>query len=128
MASRATSSNAAAAGRRRHSRLRVHLPARLITLDGTFHATLLNLSFSGAKIKTGAANTRPGASAVLTWGTFEAFCTISWCDAGHCGLDFDEPLKPDALLATRDIADITPWVDSNRVAVRDWVVGRVNRL
>jgi hypothetical protein len=47
---------------------------------------------------------------------------------GHCGLDFDELLRPDMLIATRDLADVTPGVDANRVAARDWAVGRVSRL
>jgi PilZ domain len=117
----------AAAGRRRHSRLRVHLPARLITLGGTLPATLLNLSFRGAKVFLGSAQTRSGANAVLSWGAFEAFCTVAWARDGHCGLDFDEPLKPHMLIETRDLADVTPRIDASRVAARNWAAGLVNR-
>ena len=111
------------AGRRRHSRLRVHIPARLITLDGTLQATLLDLSFRGAKVVLGSAALRCGASAVLTWGSFEAFGTIVWTRDQSCGLDFETPLKPQILIATRDLADTTPRVDSNRVAAKGWVTG-----
>jgi hypothetical protein len=127
MASQIVPSADASAGRRRHSRLRVHLPARLITLDGTLHATLVNLSFRGAKVTLTAASASRGASAVLTWGSFEAFCTVSWSQGQMCGLDFDEPLKPQVLIATRDLADATPPVDASRVAARNWAVGLVNR-
>jgi PilZ domain len=118
----------ASTGRRRHSRLRVCLTARLITLGGTLPITLLNLSFTGARISLGTASVQRGASAVLTWSGFEAFCKVAWVQGGHCGLDFDEPLRPDMLIATRDLADVTPGVDANRVAARDWAVGRVSRL
>ena len=114
----------AAAGRRRHSRLRVDLPARLITLEGTFPATLLNLSFRGGKVFLGQTSIRPGANAVLCWGGFEAFCTVAWSQDGNCGLDFDEPLKPHMLIETRDLADSSPRVDTSRTAAQDWVIGR----
>ena len=113
----------ASAGRRRHSRLRANLPAKLITLDGTFQATLLDLSFRGAKVVLGGASLWRGATAVLSWGKFETFCTIAWTRNQSCGLDFDEPLKPQVLIATRDLADSTPRVDESRVAAKSWVVG-----
>lgn len=127
MASNDSLSDDARAGRRRHSRLRVHLPARLITLHGTLSATLLDVSFRGAKIALGQEDLRPGASAVLTWAGFEAFCTIAWARSGLCGLDFDTPLKPRELIATRDLADRTPRIDAGRTAARDWASGLVNR-
>ncbi len=123
MASGTAPSEDASAGRRRHSRLRVHLPARLITLEGTLPATLLDLSFLGGKVVLGAAVLRRGASAVLSWGSFEAFCTVAWTRGQSCGLDFDTPLKPQVLIATRDLADATPKVDASRVAAQSWVVG-----
>ncbi len=121
MATSAAPSEDASAGRRRHSRLRVHLPARLITLDGTLPATLLDLSFRGGKVVLGTDILRRGASAVLSWGPFEAFCTVAWTRS--CGLDFDTPLQPQILIATRDLADATPKVDASRVAARSWVTG-----
>ena len=121
MASREPLSPDISAGRRRHSRLRVHLPAKLITLDGTLSATLLNLSYSGAKLLLGTRAVRRGSSAVLNWGAFEAFCTVAWVTGGHCGLDFDEALHPQVLIATRDLADITPRLDANR-KVSSWEI------
>ncbi len=110
------------AGRRRHSRLRVCLPAKLVTLGGTLHVTLLDLSFRGAKLATGGFLT-PGSDAVLSWGRFEAFCRIAWCHGDYCGLDFDEPLDPDVLIATRDFADATPPTNATRQAARNFVWG-----
>ena len=118
-------SDDASAGRRRHSRLRVNLPARLITLDGTLHATLLDLSFRGAKVVLAGELPKRGADAVLTWGSFEAFCSVAWARGQACGLDFETPLEPRMLLSTRDLADATPVVDSNRVAAKAWVNGAV---
>lgn len=115
------------AGRRRHSRLRVCLPARLITLDGTLAATLLDLSFRGAKVALGRCDLRCGDNAVLTWSTFEAFCTVAWVKDDACGLDFDVPLRPNLLIATRDLADATRKVDARRTAAEDWATGRVSR-
>ncbi|MEO6717787.1 MAG: PilZ domain-containing protein [Novosphingobium sp.] len=113
----------ASVGRRRHSRLRVHLAARLITLEGTLPATLTDLSFRGGKIVLRTAILRRGASAVLSWGSFEAFCTVAWTHGEICGLDFETPLKPQVLIATRDLADANPRVDTNRVAAKAWVTG-----
>ena len=123
MASTKSLTDDAHAGRRRHSRLRVCLPARLITLDGTLTVTLLDLSFRGAKVVGNAPSLKRGASAVLTWGAFEAFCPLAWIDGDLCGPDFDAPLKPRVLIATRDLADASPRVDARRVAARDWVSG-----
>ena len=123
MASATAPCEDASAGRRRHSRLRVHLPARVITLDGTFQATLLDLSFRGGKIVLGADKLRRGASAVLSWASFEAFCTVAWTRGHSCGLDFDTPLNPQVLIATRDLADASPKVDFSRLAAKAWVTG-----
>lgn len=128
MASRSPSGEDARAGRRRHSRLRVCLPARLITLDGTLTATLLDVSFRGAKVVVATQpGLRVGASAVLTWAGFEMFCTVAWTRPDLLGLDFDTPLKPQVLIATRDLADATPRQDPGRLAAREWVSGQVMR-
>jgi hypothetical protein len=63
---------------------------------------------------------------VLTWTNFEAFCSLAWIRDDLCGLDFDAPLKPNVLIATRDFADAAPRVDTRRDAAREWVSG-INR-
>ena len=101
----------------------MQIPARLVTLNGTLPATLVNLSFTGAKLAL-SGFPPPGGDAVLTWMTFEAFCRIAWSDDRHCGLDFEEPLAPNILLATRDIYDVTHAIGADRIMARDWVTGR----
>lgn len=112
------------AGRRRHSRLRLNLAGRLITLDGTVPLTLLDLSRTGARIVLGQGLAR-GGDAVLTWDRFEAFCTIAWISGQQCGLDFDEPLHEDVLHKTRTIADADPHRNESRAAARAWASGQV---
>ena len=112
------------AGRRRHSRLRLNLAGRLITLDGTLPVTLLDLSRTGAKIIVGRGVVRCG-DAVLTWHRFEAFCTVAWIGGQQCGLDFDEPLPEDLLHKTRSVADADPDRNASRAAARAWASGLV---
>ena len=88
----------------------------------------MDLSFKGAKVALeGAVNCAPGANAVLSWSTFEAFCTLAWVKDNACGLDFDVPLRPNMLIATRDLADATRKVDARRTAAQDWATGRLSR-
>jgi PilZ domain len=124
MGSTAPSQHDTYAGRRRHSRLRLHLPARLVTLDGIFQATLVDLSFKGAKIML-RGEVRPGGDAELAWGTYEVFCSIIWNDDGLCGLKFEEPLAPHVLIATRDFADETPQLDIRRATAQAFVRGTI---
>ena len=114
------------AGRRTHSRLRVRLPARLTTLDGTSSAILTDLSFGGAKLLVGCPVVA-GEEAVLTWHRFEAFGTVTWAHDGMCGLAFDEFLAPKVLLDTRDLDDADHLPSDRelmRGAAREWVEGR----
>ena len=85
-------------------------------------ATLLDLSLTGARVVTSRSIPASG-NAVLAWDRFEAFCTIAWTQGEHCGLDFDEPLHRDVLLATRNIADSDPDRNSNHAAERAWTGG-----
>ena len=119
--------SAQAAGRREHSRLRVRLPARLITLDATLSVTLLDLSVTGGKVAVRELP-RIGSDALLCWSSYEVFGKVAWAAHGHCGLHFDEPLPPRMLIATRDLYDATPRTDERRDAVGAWVSGRTNRL
>jgi len=117
------------AGRRSHSRLRVRLPARLTTLDGTSHAVLTDLSLGGAKLLVNC-EVRRGQEAVLSWHQFEAFGTVSWTHNGMCGLNFEEFVAPKVLIATRDLDDIEHLPNEReliRGIVREWVEGERRR-
>ncbi len=113
-------------GRRVHSRLRVRLPARLTTLDGTSSAVLTDLSYGGAKLAV-TCPLRAGQEAVLAWHTFEAFGTVSWVHDGMCGMHFDEYVAGSVLIATRDLDDgahLPSDRELARGAARDFVKGR----
>ena len=113
-------------GRRSQSRLRVRLPARVITLSGTFSAILADLSMGGARIQMERA-LKPGAEAVLQWGPYEAFGEICWVGDGLCGIRFHDFLSPRTVVATRDLDD-TEHLGSDREltreTVREWAEGR----
>ncbi len=112
-------------GRRRDSRLRLGVPAQLITLSGQSSASLCDLSQSGAHVRAKGVLER-GEDAVLTWLGFEAFGRIVWAGDGEAGLEFDELLAPAILIATRDQVDLG-FAPSTRQAdhdqARDWYLG-----
>jgi len=113
-------------GRRRDSRLRLHIPAQVATIHTTQKAELLDLSQSGAHV----ALSEPviqGGDALLTWLNFEAFGRIVWASPTQAGIEFDELLAPAALLITRDLADQLVPKDErrreNNEAARTWSEG-----
>jgi len=91
-------------GRRGRSRLRVRLPARLVTRTETQHVILSDLSLGGARILAGY-SLPSGLEAVLEWARFNAFGEIVWCDGQNSGIRFLDPLDETTILATRDIDD-----------------------
>ena len=109
-------------GRRRHSRLRTRLLARLTTLTDTYQALMCDLSFFGARVALDG-YISPASEAVLCWTGFEVFSNIAWCHGGYCGLEFDEPLADNILIATRDLYDASPRIDHVRVAAKAFVNG-----
>ena len=110
------------AGRRRRSRLRARLAAKLVTLDGTRRTLLLDLSLTGARIRA-SAELRTGQQAVLCWANFEAFGTVVWVARGLAGVAFDEPLDPGTLYATRDLDQLPNDRELERNMMREWVDG-----
>ena len=96
---------------RAHPRLRVRVPARLISFDGFLPATLLNLSHSGARIRT----FRPVTfrEAALQWLDYEAFGQIVWQANDMFGFAFETRLPVRCLMDTRNVpaelaADLFP--------------------
>jgi hypothetical protein len=92
-------------GRRRESRLRAKLQARLIGRDGTTRVMLADLSRRGARVDAPALAIRPGQDAVLEWDRFEAFGTVVWNDGAQIGLNFEEPLPSQILIVSRALED-----------------------
>lgn len=91
-------------GRRARSRLRVRLPAKIITLHGEQTVILADLGYFGARITNGDPP-REGAEVILQWGRFEAFGRVSWSANGAFGIAFFDALPADVLIATRDMDD-----------------------
>lgn len=91
-------------GRRRDSRLRLHIPARLETIHGNYSALLIDLSQSGGHVLTDERLIH-GQDALLVWLKYEAFGRVVWASQRQAGLEFDELLDPQTLLSTRDRAD-----------------------
>ncbi len=119
----------AAIGRRKYSRLRVRLPAKLVTLSTTINTILLDISIEGAKIEA-KGNLHCGDQAMLLWDRYEAFGRIAWIDESTCGVLFEEPITPKILIATRDLDDekhLPEDRDLNRQRVQAWVNGAIPR-
>lgn len=117
----------AGTGKRGQARLRVRLPAKLITLDGEFRLVLCDLSTGGARVgKTGLMLS--GGQAVLLWDRFEAFCTIAWCRSGLVGVRFEDPIPKEWIIATRELDSMARLPDEQelrRLEAREWVMGQV---
>ena len=123
------SSDSQHAGRRASSRLRTRFPAVLMLHSGLFHVTLDNLALHGARISVRmdqTAQCHAGSNAVLQWDKFETFCTVRWQSGQSIGLEFDEALTQQELLATRVLderAHLPSDKEQVRLTARDWVAG-----
>ena len=118
-------SDSANAGRRGRSRLRVRLPARIITRTQTAQAILADLSLTGAKVST-TAELKLGGEVVLEWGKFEAFGEVVWIRGQYCGISFFDMIAPPVLIATRDLDDTSHLPrdsDMLREVAQGWVKG-----
>lgn len=114
------------AGRRKRSRLRVRLPARLVTRCDTQSVVLCDLSLHGAQVTT-KNPLKLGSEAVLEWSGFEAFGEVVWCSGDRCGLSFFDDITPQMLLDTRDldtVAHLPRDRDMARQTARQWVEGQ----
>ena len=99
---------------RRSPRLRVGMPARLVTLERSYAITLEDLSPGGARI------TLPAPDAftvcVLRWMDYHGFDDVAWRDDLAVGLRFDAPISDAMLEATRLYAphQLTPLQQEER--------------
>lgn len=111
--------------RRAHSRLRLGIPARLLTLEGQQWVTLVDLSQSGARIVLGTSGKVSGG--LLRWLGFEAFGDPAWQAGEELALHFDQPIELDWLIETRQRAPGEVNRDLHaRSAAREFVGGRAN--
>jgi hypothetical protein len=95
--------NPAVIGRRRESRLRVRLPARLITLEGTVTALMADISEHGAHLCGDLPAVRRGADVVLQWAGGEAFGAVVWIGQRQWGVQFHDPLSTEEIRKARTI-------------------------
>jgi hypothetical protein len=110
-------------GRRASSRLRLRLPAELITLDGQGSAVLENISATGARVSSHF-TLRPGASCILRLARLELFADVAWCAQGRLGLNFEEPLSQEHLVTLRNLNPAG--LANERAASQDWARSFVN--
>lgn len=92
--------------RRDPERLQTSLPARCITLSGTYPVILLDVSFHGGRIEVDEEATRrpdpePGETVVLQWGRYEKLGKLIWLAQHVCGIEFEELVTPAELEGTR---------------------------
>lgn len=115
-----------ATGRRRGgARARLHIPARLVLLDGYCPCTVENLSPAGAKIACDR-ELRRGDQGILKRDGLDHFFIVQWVRGETCGLRFDDNLvTEDAIRELRmlsDIHDEGEQVDAREFG-REWVQG-----
>lgn len=114
-------------GRRAAARLRLSVPARLVSVLGTHDCYLVSLSQTGARVVT----ERPlatGASAWLQIAAQEHFCIVVRAGVAMTAMVFEEPLNQQQVLDVRTYAER---FDANeraamRAELRAWVQGRTS--
>lgn len=115
-------------GRRAASRLRLSIPARIMTIYETHNCILLDLSRSGARIGL-AEPLVIGGGGYLRIGQLEVFGQavrrMIGAGGGVNGIAFDTPLSDAAVLAIRHHAETFQRTerDALREQVRRWVKG-----
>ncbi len=112
-------------GRRQESRLRVRLPARLVSHARTQPAILCDLSLTGARLHA-AEPPRTGLEVLVEWDRFDAFGEVVWSASGVCGVHFFDPIASSVLIATRgldDAAHLPRDRELLRQVARQWVEG-----
>lgn len=115
-------------GRRAAARLRLAIPARLVTIHITRSCVLLDLSRSGARIGL-AEPLAPDECAYLQVAGLELFGEVVWrgrgANGGLNGLSFDQPLGDAAVLAVRAHAETHAVQERTALLdqVRRWVSG-----
>jgi hypothetical protein len=115
-------------GRRAAARLRLSIPAQLVSIYATHDCILLDLSRTGARVAL-AEPLAVGEGGYLRIGRLEVFCeavrAMNGTGGGLNGLVFDDPLSNAEVLETRHHAET--FEQSRRFALREqvrkWVAG-----
>lgn len=111
-------------GRRGAARLRLSIPARLITVSETRRCVLLDVSRTGAQIGL-RKPLEEGEAGLLQFSRFEAFGCVVHMDQGLNGLEFDVGLTQADVLEIR--RDAENYAADERASLlneaRAWVMG-----
>ena len=91
-------------GQRTHSRARLNLPARVITVNGTLACALIDVSSTGAKIASTECP-KVGGMVVVEGLPLELFGTVRWQLSGLFGFEFDVPISLEKVIALRQYAE-----------------------
>src|SRR5690606_26201902 len=107
--------------RRGKARLRLGIPAQLLSLHGRSRVTLLDLSESGARIRY---DGQPVIDVVLEWLGYEAFGRVVRHSGRELGVRFDEPISQAWVLDTRELLPaLAQGEDQLTRFAREWVRG-----
>jgi hypothetical protein len=107
--------------RRGKARLRLGIPAQLLSLHGRSRVTLLDLSETGARLRY---QGEPVRDVVIEWLGYEAFGKVVRRGGGELGVRFDEPIAERWVLDTRErLPAIARGEDHVTRYAREWVRG-----
>lgn len=111
-------------GRRAAPRLRVSLPARLISVEGNQPCVLMNLSRSGAQVAV-LDSIRVGEGAVLQCGSLEVFGDVIRSDFGLNAIRFEEEISDAQVLEIRHYHETFEERERRSLidTARKWVTG-----
>ena len=110
--------------RRAASRLRLHLPARLILIDRNVECVLENISQTGARLVT-SKPPKIGEFGRFRCDLIDQYFDTVWADGSRIGVHFDEPLSSNDLVDFRRFIDTFPDLQRRELMhqARRWVAG-----
>jgi hypothetical protein len=107
--------------RRGKARLRLGIPAQLLSLHGRSRVTLLDLSETGARLRY---DGEPVGDVVIEWLGYEAFGKVVRRSGRELGVRFDEPIAERWVLDTRErLPAIARGEDHLTRFAREWARG-----
>lgn len=111
-------------GRRASARLRLSVPAKLLTIYDTLPCVLIDISQNGAQIAI-ERPLLPGDGVYLRCGDLEHFASVVRSGPGRNGLEFEIPITHDQVLDIRRLAEDYAFDDGEllRREARAWVTG-----